>query len=331
MRTILAIDGGGIKGVFPASFLASLEDSLGQNPADFFDLIAGTSTGGIIALGLGLGLSAKEILTFYEQHGPEIFAGNRLLRVLRHIGFSKYSSEPLRRALDSVLGNRVLGESKKRLIIPSCNLDTGEVHIWKTAHHPRLERDYKARAVDVALATTAAPSYFPTHRSAAGTPLVDGGVWANNPMGVAMVEAIGVLGWKADNVRILGIGCTGTPLDICPEGWFASGWAYWGRKLVDVFLKAQSSSSIGTAQHLISDRSNVVPTFLQRLPTDLGSIQSKKSNRSVVSEIPRRAKRYHNCAHFSLRIWQRSSHPITERGRNRRALCAHICKIRPIS
>ena len=203
MRTILAIDGGGIKGVFPASFLASLEDSLGQNPADFFDLIAGTSTGGIIALGLGLGLSAKEILTFYEQHGPEIFAGNRLLRVLRHIGFSKYSSEPLRRALDSVLGNRVLGESKKRLIIPSCNLDTGEVHIWKTAHHPRLERDYKARAVDVALATTAAPSYFPTHRSAAGTPLVDGGVWANNPMGVAMVEAN----------RIGGIQCAGVFID----------------------------------------------------------------------------------------------------------------------
>ncbi len=290
MRTILAIDGGGIKGVFPASFLASLEDSLGQNPADFFDLIAGTSTGGIIALGLGLGLSAKEILTFYEQHGPEIFAGNRLLRVLRHIGFSKYSSEPLRRALDSVLGNRVLGESKKRLIIPSCNLDTGEVHIWKTAHHPRLERDYKARAVDVALATTAAPSYFPTHRSAAGTPLVDGGVWANNPMGVAMVEAIGVLGWKADNVRILGIGCTGTPLDICPEGWFASGWAYWGRKLVDVFLKAQSSSSIGTAQHLISDRSNVVrisPEVANRFGLD--TVKEIKSLRGLGDSEARKA------------------------------------------
>src|SRR5437588_7420440 len=108
MKRILAIDGGGIKGVFPASFLASLEDSLGMNPAVFFDLISGTSTGGIIALGLGLGLSANAILSFYEQHGPQIFAGNRLLRFLRHVGFSKYSTEPLRKALESVFGDRIL-------------------------------------------------------------------------------------------------------------------------------------------------------------------------------------------------------------------------------
>ena len=69
-KRILAIDGGGIKGVFPASFLATVEDSIGNNVARYFDLIVGTSTGGIIALGLGLGLSAKEILAFYEESGP---------------------------------------------------------------------------------------------------------------------------------------------------------------------------------------------------------------------------------------------------------------------
>ena len=68
-RRILAIDGGGIKGVFPASFLATVEDSIGNNVADYFDLIVGTSTGGIIALGLGLGLSAKEILRFTRNLG----------------------------------------------------------------------------------------------------------------------------------------------------------------------------------------------------------------------------------------------------------------------
>ena len=72
-RRILAIDGGGIKGVFPASFLATVEDSIGNNVADYFDLIVGTSTGGIIALGLGLGLSAQEMLAFYEEYGPLIF------------------------------------------------------------------------------------------------------------------------------------------------------------------------------------------------------------------------------------------------------------------
>ena len=73
MNRILTIDGGGIKGVFPAAFLATVEDAIECNVADYFDLIVGTSTGGIIALGLGLGLSAKELLAFYEEHGPTIF------------------------------------------------------------------------------------------------------------------------------------------------------------------------------------------------------------------------------------------------------------------
>ena len=76
MKRILAIDGGGIKGVFPASFLATVEDTINDNIANYFDLIVGTSTGGIIALGLGLGLSAKDILEFYEKSAPHIFGGN---------------------------------------------------------------------------------------------------------------------------------------------------------------------------------------------------------------------------------------------------------------
>ena len=76
-RRILSIDGGGIKGVFPASFLATVENSIEGQLADYFDLIVGTSTGGIIALGLGLGLSASDILRFYEDSGPEIFGGKR--------------------------------------------------------------------------------------------------------------------------------------------------------------------------------------------------------------------------------------------------------------
>ena len=80
MKRILTIDGGGIKGVSSASFLATVEDSIEDRVANYFDLIVGTSTGGIIALGLGLGLSAKKILAFYEEQGPIIFQGNRLLR-----------------------------------------------------------------------------------------------------------------------------------------------------------------------------------------------------------------------------------------------------------
>ncbi|HAY22650.1 MAG TPA: patatin [Desulfobacterales bacterium] len=250
MKRILTIDGGGIKGVFPASFLATIEDSIENRVANYFDLIVGTSTGGIIALGLGLGFSAKEIMDFYEKSGPDIFAGNRLLRFLRSFGFSKYSQKPLREALTSIFGERKLGESTRRLVVPSLNLETGEVHIYKTSHHARFERDYKEKAVDVALATAAAPTYFPTHRSAAGTPLIDGGLWANNPLGLAVVEAIGVLGWPRDSLKVLSIGCTTEPLNVGLGRIFPFGLGYWGMKIVAVFMTAQSSSSLGTAQVL---------------------------------------------------------------------------------
>jgi hypothetical protein len=277
MKRILSIDGGGIKGVFPASFLATVEDSLGKPVTDYFDLVVGTSTGGIIALGLGLGLSAKKISEFYLSHGPGIFGGNRVLRYLRRFGVSKYSPAPLRDAALEVFGNRKLGESTKRLVIPSFNLDSGEVHIWKTSHHPRLERDYKASVIDVALSTAAAPTYFPTHRGAAGTPLLDGGVWANNPVAVALVECIGVLGWNALDLRVLSLGCTTTPLDVNWGRSYSLGALYWGLKTADVFMTAQASSALGMAQQLIGDRANLV-----RLSPMVG----KRFGLDTVKEIP---------------------------------------------
>ena len=290
MRRILSIDGGGIKGVFPASFLAELEDALGCPIADFFDLIVGTSTGGIIAIGLGLGLSAHTILDFYRQHGPKIFPGNRFLRLVRQIGISKYRTQPLADALISVFGDRRLGHSKKRLVIPSCNLETGEVYIWKTSHHPRLERDYNARAVDVALATASAPTYFAPHRAPSGLPLVDGGVWANNPVAVAAVESIGILEWPRDELRILSLGCTTCPLDIGLGRVWPLGLGYWALKITDFFMTAQSMSAFGMAQHLVGNREMVVrisPTVGPRFQLDkvseisslmgLGESESRKA------------------------------------------------------
>lgn len=250
-RRILSIDGGGIKGVFPASFLTTVEDSIEGRVADYFDLIVGTSTGGIIALGLGLGLSARDILRFYEDSGPEIFGGNRLIRSIRRLRVAKYSNRPLRCALESVFGERKLGESSKRLVIPSLNLENGEVYIYKTAHHPRFERDYRTKAADVALATAAAPTYFPTHQSAVGTPLIDGGVWANNPTGLAAVEAIGVLDRPKDSLRVLSLGCTSEPFDASKARFLPRGLGYWAPRIVDLFMTAQSSSSLGTAYVLL--------------------------------------------------------------------------------
>ncbi len=179
---ILSLDGGGIRGVFPAAFLARLEEYLQQPIGRYFNLIAGTSTGGIIAIGLGLGLSAGDILKLYVEQGPAIFGQehglvqnwiSQKLRGMAHLVVTKHSSEPLRRALEGVLGRRKLGESQTRLVIPAWHPVLERVYIYKTAHHPRLESDYKQPAIDAAMATAAAPTFLKPHMTESAVELVD--------------------------------------------------------------------------------------------------------------------------------------------------------------
>lgn len=257
IRRVLSIDGGGIKGVFPAAFLATVEDAIGDHVANYFDLIVGTSTGGIIALGLGLGLSATEILGFYETYGPKIFRQQTVLSKLRHWVFAKYSDHDLRQALKQTLGDRKLGDSQRRLVIPSLNLDTGEAYLYKTAHHSRFERDYKESAVTVALATSAAPTYFPTHRAEGGVAFVDGGLWANNPTAVAAIEAVATLEWEPKSIRILSLGCSTTPVVVGWERWLPLGQFYWASKAISLFMGGQSSSSLGIAKMFVGEENLV--------------------------------------------------------------------------
>jgi len=265
IRRVLSIDGGGIKGVFPAAFLATVEDAIGGHVANYFDLIVGTSTCGIIALGLGLGLSATEILGFYETYGPKIFRQQTVLSRLRHWVFAKYSDRDLRQALEETFGDRKLGDSQRRLVIPSLNLDTGEAYLYKTAHHPRFERDYKESAVTVALATSAAPTYFPTHRAAGGVAFVDGGLWANNPTAVAAIEAVATLKWDPKAVRILSLGCSKAPVAVGWERWLPLGKVYWAAKAADLFMAGQSSSALGITRLFMGEENlvRISPTVQQ--------------------------------------------------------------------
>lgn len=296
VRKILSIDGGGIKGVFPASFLATVEDTVGRNVGDFFDLIVGTSTGGVIALGLGMGMSAREILQFYEELGPAVFHGNRLGRLFRSLVRARYDQGPLREALTKTFGDRQLGESKTRLVIPSLHLETGEVYIHKTSHVPHLQRDYKERVVDVALATAAAPTYFPPQRSASGIPLVDGGMWANNPVGMAAVEAVGYLCWPRDEIHILSLGCTTAPFKVGRLQRQAPGLINWGLRVAEVFMAGQASASLGTAQILVghdhvkrfsppvpSGRFGMDDTSSIRALKGLGASEARKALREIRS------------------------------------------------
>lgn len=207
---ILALDGGGVRGVFTAAVLASIEEDYHVSVVDRFDLIAGTSTGGIIALALGLGLTPRDILEFYRRHGANIF-GNRFgWRDIAHFFRRKYASGPLRNALVDTFGERRFGESRKRLVIPAYNLADNDVYVFRTPHLEHLRRDYRAYAWQVAMATSAAPSYFPASFDTDGLRLVDGGVWANNPSLVALVEAVGPLGIDQSKVAIFSVGTVST-------------------------------------------------------------------------------------------------------------------------
>lgn len=263
-RKILTIDGGGIKGVFPAAFLAELEAKLGKSIADHFDMIAGTSTGGIIALALGFGMTAEQILKLYCKNASKIFSarfGSRIRGIFR----SKYTNSVLREVLEEIFQDRALGDSRTRLLIPSLNLASERVHLYKTSHHPDLVHDYPLRAVDVALATVAAPTFFPIHLSPDGVPYIDGSVWAHNPLGLAVIEAIGILRWQPDAIRVLSLGCTTQRLDVPWQKRTSFGASYWGARLAQVFTAAQSSSAVVTANVLIG------PQNLYRISPDMSA------------------------------------------------------------
>lgn len=277
-RRILSLDGGGIKGVLAAAFLDTVESATGKRIAHHFDLVAGTSTGGIIALGLGLGMSAREIVAFYVNEGPRIFdqAGLRSeqglgrtwlarLRAWRRRGqqyvWPKYEPDALREALTAAFGARCLGDSKVRLVIPAYHADKDDLYVFKTRHHPRLRVDWRERAVDVALATAAAPTYFRAHVMPSGAPLIDGGIWANNPAGFAAVEARSVLGWKEDELFLLSLGCTEETLDI-PT---AAGYKDLLLKSTELFMRGQSRASAGTAK-LLSEHSEAAPRYFRYQP-----------------------------------------------------------------
>lgn len=247
---ILSIDGGGIKGVFPAAFLAAIEEKLPHPIARYFDLIAGTSTGGIIALGLGFGLTAKQLLDFYVKRGPAIFPKERR-RLWRRWTLnwidSKYQSTALRCALNDVFGEAALGEVNARVLIPSMNA-SGYIHVYKTPYHPKLEMDHKVNIVDVALATSAAPTYLPPHVSPEGIPFLDGGLWANNPTGMAVVDALSMLNATRDNIEVLSLGCTKEPPSFSKVG---RGKAAWAKAAIEAAMVGQSFASMGTALQLL--------------------------------------------------------------------------------
>lgn len=269
---ILALDGGGAKALFTAHVLARLEQDLDVRIIDSFDLIAGTSAGGIVALALGAGLTPSEIVGHYEELVAAVFPAERrrLWRRARQLTAPIYDGDALRTALTKVLGGRLLGDSTKRLVIPAWDVQRGAVHIFKTPHHKRLARDWRLSAVDVAMATSAAPLYFPAAR-VDGHRLIDGGVWANNPSVVAIAEAVSMLDVPLASIRVLNVG-TIDQITNHPKRLDRGGLFNWAKPIAPLILNAGSRGGQGIAEHLIGK--DAYTRFDARVPGDLYALDS---------------------------------------------------------
>ncbi|WP_130068345.1 CBASS cGAMP-activated phospholipase [Bacillus albus] len=248
---ILAIDGGGMKGVFPAKYLSDIEEQVGKPIHQYFDLIAGTSTGGIIALGLANDISAKDILELYLKRGRDIFGNRRT--ILPASKDSHYGNDGLIQVLQETFGDKLLKEVNTMICIPSIEHQKASPKVYKTPHHPHFIKDGNIEIWKIALATSAAPIYLPAAVIDDNECKIDGGLWANNPVLVAIAEAV-KLGYSLDQIKVLSIG-TGTSLyEVDNKHAIRGGILSWGTNLVDFTMQAQSKGAFYTACYLIGDR-----------------------------------------------------------------------------
>lgn len=217
---ILSIDGGGIKGLYSASIIKKFEEKFCCLSSDHFDMICGTSTGGLIALALSLKIPAKKICQFYETEGPKIFPKQKIIKtpflpfissidigLIKQIALGgKYSDKPLIKSVSKILGDKKIKDSNNLLCIPSYSITEAKPKVFKYDHSD-LSRDNEAPMVDIALATTAAPTYFPMSESLfyKKEQFIDGGVWANNPTLVGLLEALNYFVGKDKEYKVIDV------------------------------------------------------------------------------------------------------------------------------
>jgi patatin-like phospholipase/acyl hydrolase len=284
---VLAIDGGGIRGIIPATILIEIQKRLSLDLFKVFDLIAGTSTGGIIALGIGTRCknngpySPSELLDLYVQNGPEIFKKN-LLTPERQVILPKYSPDALESALAQFFQDAEFQSALTPLLISSYDLQ-GQVPFFFKSHRIAGDPTYNWKLTDIARATSAAPTFFsPLHLTRDGQDyaLVDGGIFVNNPSMAAYAEARGLYP-DATQFIVVSVG-TGDRQDrityASAKDWGLLGWA---RQIVPVFMDSVSEAvdyelnalpgctyhrlQVPHLQEASSDMDNVEPLNLENL------------------------------------------------------------------
>jgi patatin-like phospholipase/acyl hydrolase len=260
---ILCLSGGGFRGLYSAALLEELETRAAKPLAECFDLIAGTSIGGIIGLGLAAGSSAKSIRLAFEQKGQSVFSAKRPLgkiktfgRIASHLRKPVYSAKNLAQIVDEILPEGILlGELNTRVIVPSVNLSKGKPQVFKTPHDQRFENDHQLLVRDVALATSAAPTFFPPHEID-NELFADGGLYANSPDDLALHEALHFLKVSAKDVRMLSIGTTTSSFAWSAAASKTPGYLDWSvrSRLMNATIGSQQINSDYVMKHRLQER-----------------------------------------------------------------------------
>ena len=255
--SILALDGGGARGIYGARLLTKIEESLGVRIKDCFDLIAGTSTGSILAGAAATAIPMADIVELFERESPRIFRKRGITTGLSILWRSRYSRHELDDVLQRYVHGITLGEVPTPLMITSADLATGGVHVFKSGYLAELggpyDRDGEVLLKDAILASCAAPTFFDPKEIGSHL-LVDGGLWANNPSIIALTEALSKFNRTIGEVRVLSIGTGHAPnMYRRRRRWgLLTGW---GRdKLVSYTLGLQSQASTNMARLILGQR-----------------------------------------------------------------------------
>ena len=260
---VLSIDGGGLRGLISARLLQQLSATPKiKGWLDKTDLFAGTSTGGILALGLAAGKSLEDIANLYIEKGPKIF-NDSLWDNIRDLGKTvgaDYSHKVLKQELINIFGSKKLVDLRKKVTVPTFDLDNEDADTNKRTWKPKIfhnfagnDSDGQFLLADVALYTSAAPTYFP---SAEG--YIDGGVFANNPSMVALVQAISQRNKAAEranmaDIVLLSVG-TGVSLSYIKGKTVDWGYAQWVKPLINILMEGVAGISDYQSAQLLGER-----------------------------------------------------------------------------
>lgn len=299
---VLALDGGGIRGVIPATVLAEIEKRSGKRIAEMFDLIAGTSTGGILALALTKPdekdrtkpqYTAEQLVGLYAERGSAIFKlpfGRRLLTVFGLFG-SKYAVRGLNDTATTYFGDARLKDAVTEVVITSYELKQRDA--WFFARHKALDDPKKNDfpMVHIARATSAAPTYFRPERLSEDpeTAMIDGGVFANNPAMCAWVEAVKLHGQQDILVVSLGTGEVKTGISYAKARvWGLVGWV---RPLIGILMDGVAATVEHQLAYLLPPRDGE-PRYFRfqvELPAGMGSMDDTSPDH--IAKLKQQAQR----------------------------------------